>query len=100
MKKSRSLSSLGALTAAYALQYTSQSEDRTMGKLPQDLIKAIEQGQPITEEQLRELITTEAKEIGLSFDEAVRAAQEGSLPPGSLFASDIAFLVDLLPHAA
>jgi hypothetical protein len=71
-----------------------------MGNLTASLVKAIEQGQPITEEQLRELITVEAKEIGLSFDEAVRAAQDGTLPSGSLFASDIAFLVDLLPHAA
>lgn len=71
-----------------------------MGNLPANLVKAIEQGQPITEEQLRELITVEAKEIGLSFDEAVKAAQEGTLPPGSLLASDIASLVDLLRYAA
>ena len=71
-----------------------------MDNLSDDLVKAIEQGQPITEEQLRELITVEAKEIGLSFDGAVRAAQEGTLPSGSLFASDIVFLVDLLAHAA
>ncbi len=71
-----------------------------MEKLSVDLVTAIEQGRPITERQLRELITAEAKEIGLSFDEAVRAAQERTLLPGSLFASDIAFLVDLLPHAA
>ncbi len=71
-----------------------------MGNLPANLVKAIEQGQPITEEQLRELITVEAKEIGLSFDEAVRAAEEGTLPSGSLVASDVAFLVDLLRYAA
>ena len=71
-----------------------------MGNLPANLIKAIEQGQPITEEQLKELIAAEAKELGLSFDEAVKAAQEGVLPSGNLYASDIAFLVDLLPHAA
>lgn len=71
-----------------------------MGKLPQDLVKAIEHGQSITEEQLRELIAAEAKEIGLSFDEAVRAAEEGTLPSGSLVASDLAFLVDLLRYAA
>ncbi len=71
-----------------------------MGTLPANLVKAIEQGQPITEAQLRELISAEAKELGLSFDEAVRAAQEGTLPSGNLYASDIAFLVDLLPHAA
>ncbi len=71
-----------------------------MRNLPANLVKAIEQGQPITEEQLRELIAAEAKEIGLSFDEAVRAAQEGTLPSGCLFASDIAFLVDILPYAA
>jgi hypothetical protein len=85
---------------ASSLQYTFDSEDGAMGNLPANLVKAIEQGQPITEEQLRELITVEAKEIGLSFDEAVKAAQKGALPSGSLFASDIAFLVDLLPHAA
>lgn len=72
----------------------------TMENLSDDLVTAIEQGQPITERQLRELITAEARGIGLSFDEAVRAAREGTLPSGSLFASDIAFLVDLLPHAA
>jgi len=88
------------LTVAPGLKYTVKSEDGAMGHLPAKLVKAIEQGQPITEEQLRELITVEAKEIGLSFDEAVKAAQEGRLPSGSLFASDIAFLVDLLPHAA
>ncbi len=71
-----------------------------MGNLPANLVKAIEQGQPITEEELRELITVEAKEIGLSFDEAVRAAEEGTLPSGSLVASDVAFLVDLLRYAA
>ena len=71
-----------------------------MGRLPVNLIKAIEQGQPITEEQLRELITAEAEELGMSFDEAVGAAQRGLLPADNLFASDIAFLIDLLPHAA
>lgn len=71
-----------------------------MGNLPANLVKAIEQGQPITEKQLRELITVEAKEIGLSFDEAVRAAQKGTLPSGGLVSSDVAFLVDLLRYAA
>jgi hypothetical protein len=70
-----------------------------MENLSDDLVKAIERGQPITEEQLRELVTVEAKEIGLSFDEAVNAAQEGTLPSGNLLASDIAFLVDLLPYS-
>jgi len=69
-----------------------------MRNLPANLVRAIEQGQPITEEQLKELIAAEAKEIGLSFDEAVKAAQHGTLPSGNLYASDIAFLVDLL-HA-
>jgi len=71
-----------------------------MESLSDDLVTAIERGRRITEEQLKELITAEAKEIGLSFDGALRAAQERTLLPGSLFASDIAFLVDLLPHAA
>ena len=42
-----------------------------MKNLPEGLIKAVEQGLPITQEQLRELIAAEAKEIGLSFNEAV-----------------------------
>jgi hypothetical protein len=71
-----------------------------MGSLPANLIKAIEEGEPITENQLRELIAAEARELGMSFEQAVKAAEEGVLPTGNLFASDIAFLVDLLPHAA
>ncbi len=70
-----------------------------MENLSDDLVTAIEQGRSITAGQLKELITAEAKEIGLSFDEALRAARERTLLPGSLFASDIAFLVDLLPYA-
>ncbi len=71
-----------------------------MENLSDDLVTAIEQGRPITETQLKELIAAEAKEIGLSLDEALRAARERTFPPGSLFACDIAFLVGLLPYAA
>ncbi len=71
-----------------------------MGKLPATLIEAIERGEPITEEQLKELISAEARELGMSLEQAVKAAEDGSLPTGDLYASDIAFLVDLLPHAA
>ena len=70
-----------------------------MGRLSKDLVSAVERGRPITKGQLTELITAEANEIGLSFDEAFASVQEQTLPPGSLFASDIAFLMDLLPHS-
>ena len=55
---------------------------------------AIEAGE-LTVEQLRELIEEEAKELGLTFEEAQRMAKERSLPRNAL-GSDIEFLFQLL----
>ena len=55
---------------------------------------AIEVGE-LTIEQLRELIEEEAKELGLTFEDAQRMAKEHSLPKNAL-GSDLEFLFQLL----
>ncbi len=67
-------------------------------EVPADLLQAMEDG-ALTEEQLRQLITLEAAQLGLGFDEAVRRAREGSLPK-TVVGSDVELLVDLLPDSA
>lgn len=66
-----------------------------MAPLPLALQEAIERGE-LTEDQLRELITLEAKALGLSFEEAVRKARERRLPR-NVIGSDVEFLIQLLP---
>jgi hypothetical protein len=68
-----------------------------MGKLPGALVDAVEVGE-LSADQLQELITAEAKALGLTFDEAVRAAKDGTLPK-NLIGSDLSLLVDLLEAA-
>jgi hypothetical protein len=66
-----------------------------MTPLPATLQDAIERG-TLTADQLRELITLEAEELGLSFEEAVRQARAHRLsrtPTGA----DLELLVALLP---
>ena len=62
---------------------------------PKELVAAIEAGE-LTDEQLRQLITLEARELGLTFDEAVRRAKERSLP-GCHLGSDLGLLIEMLP---
>ena len=62
--------------------------------VPRELLDAMESG-TITQDQLRELITLEARELGLSFEEALRLASEGMLPTGAL-GTDIEYLAGLL----
>lgn len=69
-----------------------------MTELPADLLEAIERGE-VTDDQLRELIALEARAIGLSFDEALRAAKDGTLPKNYVGA-DLELLIDLLLVAA
>lgn len=64
-------------------------------ELPASLQRAIEHG-TLTESQLRQLITFEAKALGLSFEEAVKRARKRTLPRDYLGA-DLALLVELLP---
>ena len=66
-----------------------------MAPFPAALQQAIERGE-LTEAQLRELITLEARELGLEFDEAVRKARERRLPHTHIGA-DLELLVQLLP---
>ena len=65
-----------------------------MSPLPQDLQKAVEQGQ-LTDAQLHELIALEAKALDLDYAEAVKRAREGRLPKNHIGA-DLELLVDLL----
>jgi hypothetical protein len=66
-------------------------------EVPADLLEAMENG-ALTDEQLRRLIALEAAQLGLSFDEAVRRARDGSLPK-TVIGSDVELLVDLLPDS-
>jgi len=66
-----------------------------MSPLPTELQKAIEQGE-LTQVQLRELITLEAKAIGLSYAQAVKKAKAHKLPRNHIGA-DLGLLVKLLP---
>ena len=66
-----------------------------MEPLPVELQQAIEEGE-LTDEQLRELITLEAKAVGLTYEEAVKRARDGTLPQ-SLLGADLELLVQLLP---
>lgn len=66
-----------------------------MSPLPKKLQKAIKRGE-LTKAQLRQLITLEARELGLSYVEAVRLARQRRLPRNVLGA-DLELLVQLLP---
>lgn len=61
-------------------------DDAVESELPGDLAGAIEGGL-LTQEQLRRLIAFEAKQIGLTFDEAVRQARAGTIERGRYGAS-------------
>jgi hypothetical protein len=68
-----------------------------MSELPPSLVEAIERGE-LTEDQLHELITLEARALGLDHDEAVKRARDGTLPRTHIGA-DLELLVELLPAA-
>lgn len=62
--------------------------------IPPELSQAIESGE-LTQNQLRQLITIEARVMGLSFDQAVDQARARTLPK-TAHGSDIEMLVELL----
>jgi len=63
----------------------------------QKVLDAMQSGE-ITPEQLRELITCEADEIGLTLEDAVEAARTGKLPRNPI-GIDLEYLIDLLQAA-
>jgi hypothetical protein len=63
-------------------------------QIPKDLQAAIEAGK-LSQEQLSELIALEAMVIGLTYEQAVDAAQRDALPDSPL-SPDLSFLVDML----
>lgn len=69
--------------------------------MPDDLLRALEEGE-VTQEQLRALISLEAEELGMTFDDVVEAAKAYTLPKNAL-GTDLEFLIQLLqkePSAA
>ncbi len=62
--------------------------------LPADLLTAMADG-GLTQEQLRQLITIEASDLGLGFEGAVRRVRDGSLPK-TVVGLDLELLVELL----
>ncbi len=69
-------------------------DSATRREMPPALREAIEQGE-LSQQQLRELIEFEAEDLGLSFDEAVRRAREGTLPK-TVAGMDLELLVQAL----
>ncbi len=69
-------------------------DSATRREMPPALREAIEQGE-LSQQQLRELIEFEAEDLGLSFDEAVRRAREGTLPKTEV-GMDLELLVQIL----
>ena len=67
----------------------------TRKQLRDDVWQAIEDGQPLNDEQFRELIRHEAELLGLTFDEAVERAREGTLPKNAI-GLDLELLVHML----
>lgn len=63
-------------------------------KLPRSLAEALENG-TATDTQLRQMIAIEAEALGMTYDEAIRRAADGSLPTGPL-GTDIEFLAEVL----
>jgi hypothetical protein len=51
----------------------------------------------LTRSQLRELIEEEARELGLSYDQAIERAREGKLPR-NVVGSDLSLLISLLNY--
>ena len=58
-------------------------------------LQAAIEGGELTVEELRELIALEAKELGLTVEEAQREARLGRLPKNAV-GSDVEFLLQLL----
>ena len=79
------------------VKHSAEAESRRAGdarELPDELARAIEDGR-LTQEQLRQLISFEASELGLTFEEAVDRARRGKLPKNST-GSDLDLLVTML----
>ena len=64
-------------------------------EMPADLLAALEAGE-LTMDQLRRLIAWEAGQMGLSFDEAVRRSEDGTLPK-TVIGLDVDLLIRMLP---
>jgi len=62
--------------------------------LPDHLVEALVKGAELTDDQIREIVTIEATELGLTYDVAVRQARQGTLPRNA-YGSDIEMFVEI-----
>lgn len=69
-----------------------------MPEFPADILRAMEAGEQLSDDQFRRLIAIEAHAIGMSFDDAVRAARERTLPESPIGA-DLGLLIGMLQVA-
>ena len=70
------------------------SKEARTREMPVHLVAAIESGH-LTQVQLRQLITFEAEQLGLSFEEAVDRARRNALPKDPV-GTDLWMLTDML----
>lgn len=68
-------------------------------RLEPGLVSALEQGNPLSTEEVRELIAHEAELVGLTYEQAIRRGRTRTLPRTYLGA-DLQLLVDLLHGSA
>ncbi len=70
-------------------------KDGTGRRLASTLTLSLEQGNPLSTEEVRELIAHEAELVGLTYEQALRRAQTRTLPRNYLGA-DLQLLIDML----
>ena len=66
--------------------------------VPRKLQAAMERGDEMSLEQLRQLIAIEAKAIGLTFEQAVEHGRRHALP-NSVIGGDLTMLIEMLPES-
>jgi hypothetical protein len=72
-----------------------RTKDGTGRQLATTLTRSLEQGNPLSTEEVRELIAHEARLLGLTYEQAIRRGRLHTLPRTYLGA-DLQLLVDLL----
>lgn len=72
-----------------------RTKDGTGHQLATTLTRSLEQGNPLSTEEVRELIAHEAELVGLTYEQALRRARTRTLPRNYLGA-DLQLLIDML----
>lgn len=69
-----------------------------MPDFPADILAAMENGEPLDNEQFRRLIAIEAQAIGLNYEQALDAARRRELPQGPI-GTDLGLLIEMMQAA-